>query len=189
MRSLATAFELSLRGRLLLGSLRLSALMVFLLGGCSGYQIGTESLYSPGIRTVYVPMFRSSSFREGMAERLTEAVCKEIEQKTPFKVVGTPNADSVLTGVLVREEKKVEAINIYDDPRLESFSLEVQLEWKDQRGNVIRRMEPVLLQDSFAHLNSDANLVPEFGHSTATSSQQAVEEVAKQIVGMMEAPW
>jgi hypothetical protein len=159
------------------------------LGGCSGYQIGTDSLYSPGIRTVHVPIFRSSSFREDLAERLTEAVCKEIERKTPFKVVGTPNADSVLTGTLVNDEKVVDAVNRYDDPRVETFALEVQVEWRDKRGNHIRRMEPVLLHDTFANLNSSANLIPEFGHSTSTSSQKALVDASKQIVGMMEAPW
>ena len=70
------------------------------LSGCAGYQIGNQSLYPPDIHTVYVPMFESKSFRRDLGERLTEAVAKEIELKTPFKVVNDPNADSVLTGRL-----------------------------------------------------------------------------------------
>src|SRR4030042_6722660 len=71
------------------------------LWGCAGYQIGNQTLYPGHIRTVYVPMFESTSFRRNLGERLTEAVMKEIELKTPYKVVGTPDADSVLTGRIV----------------------------------------------------------------------------------------
>ena len=43
-------------------------------------------------------MFQSDSYRRGLAEQLTEAVCKEIEKRTNYKVVNNPNADSVLSG-------------------------------------------------------------------------------------------
>ncbi|NUQ64185.1 MAG: hypothetical protein HUU20_17075, partial [Pirellulales bacterium] len=32
-------------------------------------------------------------------------------------------------------------------------------------------------------------LVPEVGHSVATAEQDAIQDVAQRIVGMMEAPW
>ena len=54
---------------------------LLLLGGCAGYQIGNQSLYPQEIRTVYVPMFQSISFRRNLGERLTEAVVKEIEKQ------------------------------------------------------------------------------------------------------------
>ena len=74
-------------------------------GGCAGYRFGAASLYPPDIQTVYVPVFESNSFRRNLGEWLTEAVCKEIELKTPYKVVGTPNADSVLTGKITSDTK------------------------------------------------------------------------------------
>ena len=42
-------------------------------------------------------MIESDSYRRDLGERLTEAVIKEIELKTPYKVVGTPDADSILS--------------------------------------------------------------------------------------------
>ena len=33
-------------------------LLLLLLGGCAGYQIGNQSLYPCDIHTVYVPIFR-----------------------------------------------------------------------------------------------------------------------------------
>src|SRR5688500_10305880 len=76
-----------------------------LFSGCAGYQVGQRSLYRPDIRTVYVPVVQSNSFRRYLGERLTEAIVKEIELKTPYKVVDSDAADSVLTVKLVSESK------------------------------------------------------------------------------------
>ena len=51
------------------------------LAGCASYRVGNASLYPPHIRTVYVPVFESASYRRNLGERLTEAVMKEIEAK------------------------------------------------------------------------------------------------------------
>ena len=73
------------------------------MSGCAGYQIGNQTLYPAHISTVYVPVIESASFRRNLAEWLTEAVVKEIELKTPYKVVGSPSADSILSGRLAGE--------------------------------------------------------------------------------------
>ena len=81
--------------------------------GCAGYQLGNQSLYPSDIKTVFVPVFECDSFRRNLGERLTEAVVKEIERKTPYKVVGSPDADSILAGRIITERKGVlsETIN------------------------------------------------------------------------------
>ena len=38
-------------------------------------------------------------------------------------------------------------------------------------------------------MNGTSNLIPEAGQSVATAQQQAIERLAQQIVGTMEAPW
>ena len=78
-----------------------------LLAGCAGYQVGTGSLYAPDVPTVYVPMIESDSYRRDLGERLTEAVVKEIELKTPYKVVSTPDADSILSARLLDDTRRV----------------------------------------------------------------------------------
>src|SRR5881397_1775573 len=75
----------------------LCILQLLLCTGCIGYHAGTGSLYAPDVATVYVPMIESDSYRRDLGERLTEAVVKEIELKTPYKAVSTPNADSILS--------------------------------------------------------------------------------------------
>ena len=45
--------------------------------GCAGYRFGNNTLYAPNVRTVYVPIIQSDSFRTtpsiDIGERLTEA--------------------------------------------------------------------------------------------------------------------
>jgi len=92
-------------------------LLLVILGGCATYHIGNASLYPPEVHTVYVPMFESVSFRRDLGERLTEAVMKEIEKKTPYKVVSDPNADSILSGRITQESKRVLVGARTGDPR------------------------------------------------------------------------
>jgi hypothetical protein len=160
-----------------------------LLAGCAGYQIGNQSLYPAHVHTVYVPMFESNSFRRNLGEQLTEAVAKQIELKTPYKVVNDPNADSVLTGRIVGESKRVVVPALTGDPRELQVALAVQVSWIDRQGRMLRDAQAVPLPPEVADVGASANLIPEVGQSVATAQQQAINRVAQQIVGLMEAPW
>ncbi len=158
--------------------------------GCASYHIGNDSLYPKDIHTVYVPIFESNSFRPDLGERLTEAVVKRIEEVTPLKVVNSAGgADSVLIGQIVGDAKHVLFDNNFNDPREIQAELQVRVHWEDRHGNTLRNCPPVPLPPEIIAVTGTANLVPEVGQSYATSSQQAIEQVAKQIVGLMEAPW
>jgi hypothetical protein len=166
-----------------------AAILVVTAAGCSTYQIGNRSLYPAHIRTVYVPTFESNSFRRNLGERLTEAVVKEIELKTPYKVVATPDADSVLTGLIASEGKRVVAENRYDDPRQVEVRMQVMVNWIDRQGTAIRPDGAVPLPPSALSVTGTADVTAEVGQSVATSQQDAINRVAEQIVAMMEAPW
>ena len=160
-----------------------------MLAGCTGYQVGNWSLYDRDVRTVYVPMFESASYRRNLGERLTEAVIKEIEAKTPYKVVGSPDADSILSGRIVGETKRVVAENVYDDPRELEVNLQVDASWIDRQGGAIRRTACVELPPELSMVHGNTSLVPEVGQSVATAHQLAIGRVAERIVAMMETPW
>ena len=87
------------------------------LAGCAGYHIGPDAMFPNDVRTVYVPIFESDSLRRGLGEWLTEAVKKEIERRTPYKVINSPNADSILSGRIVSDTKRVVVETRNDDPR------------------------------------------------------------------------
>src|SRR5262245_42783818 len=100
-----------------LRNLHCAVAVVVVFSGCAGYQLSTRVLYRPDIRTVHVPVVQSDSFRRYLGERLTEAIVKEIELRTPYKVVDEASADSVLTVRLVSDSKRVLANNKFSEPR------------------------------------------------------------------------
>jgi Lipopolysaccharide-assembly len=160
-----------------------------LLAGCARYQVGSESLYAPDVATVYVPMIESDSYRRDLGERLTEAVIKEIELKTPYKVVGTPDADSILSVRLLGDRRSLLAENSFDDPRLSESAIYTEVSWLNRRRLPMAPPQSIALPPELVGIEATANLVPEVGQSVASSQQQAIERLAQQIVGTMEAPW
>jgi hypothetical protein len=73
------------------------------LAGCAsdptqGYAIGTGSSFSRDVRTVHVPIFQNPTYAKGLEFELTDAVIKEIQRTTPWKVSSASAADTVLEG-------------------------------------------------------------------------------------------
>ena len=165
------------------------AAMALLVAGCATYHVGNASLYPCNIRTVYVPMFESDSYRRFLGQRLTEAVMKEIEAKTPYKVVGSPNADSVLTGRITSETKRVLVEDPFDNPREVETAFRVLVRWTDRHGDEVQRMTAVPCPAELTLVGATGALVPEVGQSITVAQQKAIDRLATQIVGMMETPW
>jgi hypothetical protein len=160
--------------------------------GCAGYRFGNNTLYAANVRTIYVPMFQCDSFRTTPAidigERLTEAVCKEIEKRTPFKVVGSAaGADSTLSGRIVADTKRMVVESPTDQSRMVELNYQALVEWADRGGTVIASGE-VPLPAAQVDVGQAAAIVPEFGRSVASAQQEAIVKLAQQIVGLMEEP-
>jgi hypothetical protein len=171
---------------------RLRGLIVCCLAasaGCASYRVGARSLYAPDVRTVYVPMIESDSFRPDLGERLTEAVIKEIELKTPFKVVGTPDADSILSARLVDDAKRVIIEDQNDLPRALEMGVSAEITWLNRRRQPLAAPALLALPAEFLPAGNSSTLVPVGGQSVATAQQQAIDRLAQQIVSTMEEPW
>jgi hypothetical protein len=169
-------------------------LLLAALAGCKGYQIGNQALFpvksqdGTPIETVYVPVFESSSFRRGLGEALTEAVAKEIERRTPYKVVGDCGADTILSGRIVGDEKHMLLQTRQGDPREVEVDLRVQVTWRDRQGTVLREGRPIPVPAECV-VTGTTEVVPEAGQSIATAQMQAIQKLARQIVSLMEAQW
>lgn len=157
--------------------------------GCVGYNVGTGSLYAPDVATVYVPMIDSDSYRRDLGERLTEAVVKEIELKTPYKVVNTPTADSILSARLINDTRKVIVENAFDDQRVSETEIRAEVTWLNRRRLPMGPPQSIPMPPELVAMNETSNVIPEAGFSVATSQQQAIQRLAQQIVATMEAPW
>lgn len=154
--------------------------------GCAGYQVGPSRFYRPEFQTVHVPIFRSDTLRRNLGELLTEAVVKEIQDQTPYRVVPRERADTVLSGRVVSASKQVLTENPNDEPRDLDVDLYVEVRWLDNQGNVL--MEQVALPIESAALSTAASshFVPEGGQSYATAQLRNIRRAAKKIVSLME---
>jgi len=167
----------------------LLVVIALLLPGCAAYQFGNRSLYRPDIRTIHVPVVESDSFRRNLGERLTEAIVKEIELKSPYKVVGAAEADSVLSARIISDSKKVLSENRFDEPRDIEADFFVQVSWVDRRGDIIMSHNDIPVQPLLLNVSQTASFVPEAGQSLATAHQEAIHRLAEQIVGQLELAW
>lgn len=159
------------------------------VNGCAAYRFGAQTLYPQDIQTVYVPVFESDSFRRNLAEFLTEAIAKEIETKTPYKVVGSPQADSVLSGKITTDTKRVIVEDPYDYPRETQINMSVEVRWVNRKGDLVGPPTTITVPPELAIVSGDGMLVPEYGQSVATAQLQAIQRLATQIVSLMESPW
>ena len=158
-------------------------------GGCAGYQVGHATMFRPDLRTVHVPVFESDSFRRNLGERLTEAVVKEIESRTPYKVVDSASADSVLNGRIVAETKRAIAENRNDDVRGLATELTVEVHWLSRRGEMLMQRSSIPFGPLMTIVSQDATFFPEAGQSLVVAQQNAIDKLAREIVGQMEIWW
>ena len=149
--------------------------------GC-GYSI--RAPFDPAVRTVYVPVFRSITFRRDVNFQLTELVQKEIEKRTPFKVVGKPEgADMILDGEINFADKNISVENPFNLPRQLTATLYANVKWTHN---------PPLEKEELAEpvqVAAIVNFVPEVGETSMTAFLHANQKIAMQIVDRMEEPW
>ncbi len=165
---------------------QLAALTVLLLSsgltGCAGYHLGNQFLFRGDIRTVHVSMFESDSNRRFLGQRLTEAVIKEVESRTPLTLTDPQITDSFIRGRIVRDTKRVVGENRFDEPRSLAVGWVVEVDWVDRAGTP-------LMQRQTIRLSEDSVFIPEGGQSMSTAQQEIIDRIAKQVVSQMETPW
>jgi len=162
-------------------------ILVAVCGSGCGYTVGNG--FSPEIRTVSVPLFENDTFRRGLEYQLTEAVQKQIQSRTPYRLARDQDADTRLTGRIVQIRKDVLGENNNDDPRQLQFSVFVRVTWENLRTGEILAKQEVPVAPEAIPLITQAGFAPELGQSQATATQIAMDLMARDIVNLMEAPW
>jgi hypothetical protein len=165
--------------------------------------------YDLTIKTVFVPIFKNLTFRRGLEFDLTRAVIREIEAKTPYKVISNEaRADTILTGTIVALNKNIINIDPLNEVRQAETLLSVQVAWVDNRpgsrGDVLSQPRKPDAPPGVAvnippgtplppppptAVQSLATFIPELGESLTTAEQKNVNRLAIQIVSLMEKPW
>ena len=91
-------------------------------GSFAVFGYTTRPVYDCGIRTVRVPIFKNETLRQGLEFELTKAIVREIEAKTPYKVIsGEGHADTELTGTITLMNKNVIPLTSTKSARAKPF--------------------------------------------------------------------
>lgn len=157
--------------------------------GCMSYRVGNQSLYRSDVKTVYIPMIRNDSFRPDLGVRLTEAIQKQIELRTPYKIVTRESADSTLTCRITGDTKRVITETTTDEPRALEEIVNVEAVWIDRRGMVLMENRFLPPGETALLFTRSVDFVPEAGQTLVTAQQRAIERLADLIVGQMEMRW
>ena len=163
-------------------SLRIMTLiLISLVGGC-GYSIRPP--FDKSVKTVFVPVLRSQSYRRDLNLNLTEMIQKEIKNRTPYKVVGTPeNADTILEGTINYGDKNIVVESPFNLPRELNATVAVSVKWvHNPPSDPDKARPPTVVAET-------VNFVPEVGETSLTAFYRTNQMLAAQIVDMMEQPW
>jgi len=158
-----------------------AAVLCLAAAGCAYTR---EPVYPADIRTVAVPIFENRSTYRDVQFDLTEALIKQIELRTPYKVVSPELADTVLRGSVVHVSQNVLSRRRAGGlPQELEMQITAHLEWTDVRsGNVLR---------SRRGLTATGRYIPAtpVGQPLEFARHAAVEHLAQSIVDLMRDDW
>jgi hypothetical protein len=155
------------------------------LAGC-GYSVRPP--YDAHIRTVYVPPFRSRTFRRDVNLMLTEEIIKEVERRTPYKVVGRLDlADATLEGEINFTDKNIVVENPFNLPRQLNATLTANVTFRDNKADKV--VGDPIQNNGAMTVTTIYNFFPEVGETSEAAFLRACQKMAQEIVGAMEKKW
>lgn len=158
-----------------------------LLSSCAsdptqGYAF--ESAFDSQIKTVAVPIFRNESMARGLELQLTEAVIKEIQRRTPWRIADSDRADTTLTGAITATSLSV----LSDSPRTglvqeQAVRITIRFDFRDNRTG-----DSLAARDGFA---ATATFAPErgVGDRLELGQRSAIDELARDLVSELRSSW
>lgn len=157
----------------------LIALLVALAALPAGCGYSSKTLYTTSYRTISVPIFGNKTFRRDWEFRLTEAIDKNLEARTPYKLAPRAKADTVLTGEIV-DISETPLTRRYGTnlPRETELVVIVNFTWKDAKTG-----RTLLERKMFAR---GATEIPQLGERVVDTEQLAVERCAYAIVSQLQ---
>ena len=150
--------------------------------GIAGYRTG--STFPKDVRTVAVPIFENESFYREVEFELTEALIKEIESRTPYKVTAGNVADTVLTGTITSiNQDLLSRTETGAIPQELQLVVVASFQWKNQRtGQIVRAR---------SYVEGTGEYIPtaSVDQPLAIARHKAVSELAEAIVSIMRDDW
>jgi len=158
-----------------------------LLAGCSATSTEGYAATSPFptiYRSVSLPIFRNDTMMRGFDRDLADALVKQVEQSTPYKVRSEASADTILRGTIT----SIDLLELSKDPNTGLANemmvrMRVDFEWVDLKtGKRIVAREGV---------ESSALFVPSYPAREPLELGRfaAVEQLARDLVAAMQSKW
>ena len=160
-------------------------LLLFLLGGCAGYQLGPATPgYLRQVHSIAVPTFTNTTLAPRIEVLVTSTVIKQFQQDGTFKIVNADVADATLKG---------EIVGVNRSPA------------RSVRGNVLSTTEfSLVMTVRYTLLGRDGNPLGAAGGATGSTSffvgqdvntderqalPLAAEQLARRLVSQLSEGW
>lgn len=164
----------------------LCALAACALGACSddprsGYTaVGVQDV---SLGPIAVPIWANDTFNHGLEVELTDALVKEIQSTTPWKVA-SDGARSRLTGRIVAVElRPLSTANVSGLVEDMAVGLTVDWEWKRSASG-----KPIVAKRGFRSV-SEFVASQGVGERLEVGQRQAIQELARDVVAAMRSQW
>ena len=160
---------------------------LFVLGGCNADPTkgwSNTSIFTSQVKTVAVPIAQNTTQYRQMGFLLTDAVIKEIESRTPWKVTYTSRADTVLNMTI--NDVQLQTISLSDLTGLNEevvVSLNIDFNWDDLETN-----QTIFARQRFLGRRPVCGLESS-GETIQVGEFQVIQQMATDIVDEMAASW
>ncbi len=157
------------------------ALLVGTLAGC-GYE--SHELFPQDVHTIAVPIFQNRTFYRGVEFDLTEALVKQIELRTPYKVTDPGRADTIIQGAVVRvDQRRLSRRAQGGVPQELEVEITVDFEWRNQTtSEVLRQRRGYTAVGRYVPTDPVAEPFEVAQHAAA-------QRLAEDIVSILAADW
>ncbi len=146
-----------------------------------GYSF--RNSYDTETRTIQVPIFQNKTYYHGVETELTEAIVKEIQNKTPWIIDPSPAADTTLTGTITNIQLRRTATDPSGYVQEYGYVITVDFEWVDNRtGNAIVGRKGFSGADTFVPTRGVSEKI-EYGQTSAS------QRMAKDVVSTLRTKW
>ncbi|QDU32855.1 hypothetical protein KS4_08920 [Poriferisphaera corsica] len=171
-----------------LATLLILTTLILLTSGC-GLGYVAHDTYPVEYRTVAVPIFENrtfwnSSLYTGVEADLAEALAKEMESRTPYKVASPATADTIIQGTITNFAQRVITRKREGNvPEQMQITLTINFEWKD-----LRTQQTIIDRKGYQAIGRYTPTQP-VSELIQIGQHQAIQRMASQIVDSMRTNW
>ncbi len=163
--------------------------LALVASGCAsnpndGYTVGNASAFDKSIRTVHVPIFANTTYAKGLEFELTDAVVKEIQRVTPWKVTSSGFADTQLEATITEAElRRLSTQRDSGVTQEQAVEITIDFSFRDVRtGRTLVGKESFSASDTFI----PANPIKE---RLEVGENAAIQRMARDIVKELRSSW